>query len=233
MADDLKLKIELEVDDKVDTSKVKKNAEKAGEEIGENVNKGMSGAIAKGMAIWDTVKGAIKKVWELTKQFLSDSINLANSYESAFAGVKKTVDGTAKEFNKLDNSLKKLSKEIPMTYQELAGIMELGGQLGVETKNLDKFTKAVAELGTATNLTSENAAQMLAQFANITKMDLNDIDRLGSVIVDLGNNFATTEADIVNFAQRIAGAGQIAGINQQNIMAIATAFSSVGIEAEA
>jgi len=72
------------------------------------------------MAIWDTIKGAIQKVWNMTKQFLSDSISLANSYESAFAGVKKTVDGTAKEFANLDNKLKKLSKEIPMTYQELA-----------------------------------------------------------------------------------------------------------------
>jgi hypothetical protein len=41
-------------------------------------------------------------------------------------------------------------------------------------------------------------------------MDLGNIDRLGATIVDLGNNFATTEADIVNFASRIAGAGNIA-----------------------
>ena len=233
MADDLKLKIKMEVDNQVDTSKVKKWAEEAGKEIWENMNKWMSWAIAKWIAIWDTIKLAIQKVWNLTKQFLSDSVSLANQYESAFAWVKKTVDWTAKEFAKLDNSLKALSKEIPMTYKDLAWIMELWGQLWVKTKDLDKFTKAVAQLWTATNLTSENAAQMLAQFANITQMDLNDIDRLWSVIVDLWNNFATTEADIVNFAQRIAGAGQIAWISQSNIMAIATAFSSVGIEAEA
>lgn len=234
MADDkLKLKIWLEVENWVDVSKVKKEAENAGKEIWENVNKWMSGTIAKWMAIWDTIKGAIQKVWNMTKEFLQDSVKLANEYESAFAGVRKTVDWTAKDFAQLDNSLKKMSKEIPMTYKDLAGIMELWWQLGVQTKDLDKFTKSVAQLWTATNLTSENAAQMLAQFANITKMDLNDIDRLWSVIVDLWNNFATTESDIVNFAQRIAGAWEIAGISQQNIMAIATAFSSVGIEAEA
>lgn len=233
MADDLKVKVKLEVDNDIDTSKVKKTAETAGKEVGENVNKWMAGAVAKWVAIWDTIKAAIQKVWNMTKQFISDSISLANSYESAFAWVKKTVNWTEKEMRKLDNNLKKLAKEIPMTYQDLAKIMELWWQLGVQTKNLDKFTKAVAQLGTATNLTSEDAAQMLAQFANITQMDLNDIDRLWSVIVDLGNNFATTESDIVSFAQRIAGAGQIAWISQANIMAIATAFSSVGIEAEA
>lgn len=233
MADDLKLKIQVEVDDKIDSSKIEKQAEKAGQEIGDNMNKWISGSIAKWMAIWDTIKWAIQKIWNLTKEFLQDSIKLANEYESAFAWVRKTVDGTEKEFSKLDNSLKKMAKEIPLTYKELAGIMELWWQLGVQTKDLDKFTRSVAQLWTATNLTSENAAQMLAQFANITKMDLNDIDRLWSVIVDLWNNFATTESDIVNFAQRIAGAWEIAGISQPNIMAIATAFSSVGIEAEA
>lgn len=233
MADDLKVKVKLEVDNDIDTSKVKKTAEKAGQEVWENVNKWMSTAVAKWMAIWETIKGAIQKVWNMTKQFISDSISLANTYESAFAWVRKTVDWTEKEFIKLNNSLKKMAKEIPLSYKDLAGIMELWWQLGVQTKDLDKFTRAVAQLGTATNLTSENAAQMLAQFANITKMDLNDIDRLGSVIVDLWNNFATTESDIVNFAQRIAGAWEIAGLSQSNIMAIATAFSSVGIEAEA
>lgn len=233
MADDLKLKIQVEVDDKIDSSKIEKQAEKAGQEIWDNVNKWISGSIAKWMAIWDTIKGAIQKVRNMTKQFLQDSLKLGIEYESAFAWVKKTVDWTAQEFNKLDNSLKKMAKEIPLTYKELAGIMELWWQLGVQTKDLDKFTRSVAKLGTATNLTSENAAQMLAQFANITKMDLNDIDKLGSVIVDLWNNFATTESDIVNFAQRIAGAWEIAWISQANIMAIATAFSSVGIEAEA
>lgn len=233
MADDLKLKIQVEVDDKIDSSKIEKQAEKAGKEIWDNMNKWISGSIAKWMAIWDTIKWAIQKIWNLTKEFLQDSVKLANEYESAFAWVRKTVDWTEKEFSKLNNSLKKMAKEIPLTYKELAGIMELWWQLGVQTKDLDKFTRSVAQLWTATNLTSENAAQMLAQFANITKMDLNDIDRLWSVIVDLWNNFATTESDIVNFAQRIAGAWEIAGISQPNIMAIATAFSSVGIEAEA
>lgn len=233
MADDLKVKVQLELDDKLDASKMKKEAEKAGQDIGEWVNKWMSTAIAKWMAIWEVLKGSIQKVWSAIKEFLQDSISLANTYESAFAWVRKTVDWTTKDFIKLNNSLKKMAKEIPLSYKDLAGIMELWWQLGVQTKDLDKFTRSVAQLGTATNLTSENAAQMLAQFANITQMDLNDIDKLGSVIVDLGNNFATTESNIVNFAQRIAGAGQIAWISQANIMAIATAFSSVGIEAEA
>ena len=126
-----------------------------------------------------------------------------------------------------------MSKTIPATYEELAWIMELWWQLGVWINDLEKFTTTISQLGTATNLANEEAAQMLAQFANITWMDLNNIDRLWATIVDLWNNFATTEADIVNFASRIAGAWNIAWLTEPQIMWIATAFSSVGIEAEA
>lgn len=56
---------------------------------------------------------------------------------------------------------------------------------------------------------------------------------MGSTVVALGNNFATTESEIVNFATNIASAGEIAGLTTDQVFAISAAFSSVGIEAEA
>lgn len=64
-------------------------------------------------------------------------------------------------------------------------------------------------------------------------MSAEDYDRLGATIVDLGNNFATTEADIVEMATRLASTGAITGKTEPQMLAIATALSSVGIEAEA
>ena len=88
------------------------------------------------------------------------------------------------------------------------------------------------DLGNSTNLSSEDAASQLAKFANITEMSQKDFDKLGSSIVDLGNNFATTEADIVDMAMRLAGAGHQVGMSEGQILGLATALSSVGIEAE-
>lgn len=189
------------------------------------------------VAIANGVVGiAAQKIKELTDaiaNYFSDSIKLAKEYETAFAWVRKTVEATAKEYQWLKNQLKELSERIPMSFTELAKIMELGGQLWVQKNNLVKFTEVVAKLGTATNMTSEAAADLLAKYANILKMPLDKIDQLWSVIVKLGNNFATTESDVTNFSSRIAGAGKIADMSAAEIMAISTAFSSVGIEAEA
>ncbi|MHC5848294.1 phage tail tape measure protein, partial [Streptococcus pyogenes] len=55
----------------------------------------------------------------------------------------------------------------------------------------------------------------------------------GSAVVALGNNFATTEKDIVAMTNRIAASGKLAGLTNQEMLALATAMSSVGIEAEA
>lgn len=159
--------------------------------------------------------------------------NVGIDFESAFAGVKKTTDATAQEYAQMKEEILAMTQEIPAAGTEIAAVAEAAGQLGIGKESLLSFTRVMIDLGEATNLTSEEAASALAKFSNITNMDAGDYDRLGSVIVDLGNNFATTEADIVSMATRMASAGELAGFTEPQIMAMATAMSSVGIEAEA
>ena len=133
----------------------------------------------------------------------------------------------------MSDSIKALSTEIPATTEEIAAVAEAAGQLGIQKDALLDFTEIMTMLGTATNMTADEAATALARFANITGMATDNYGRLGSVIVDLGNNFATTESEIVAMGTRLASAGKLAGLTEPEIMALAAAMSSVGIEAEA
>lgn len=160
-------------------------------------------------------------------------INSAKEFETAFTGVEKTVDGTSEQLEKLKQGIKDMAEEIPSSTTEIAAVAEAAGQLGIATDDILDFTKVIIDLGNATNLTADEAASALAKFANVTKMSAKDYDRLGATIVDLGNNFATTEADIVAMATRLASTGELAGLSEPQILALATAMSSVGIEAEA
>ena len=126
-----------------------------------------------------------------------------------------------------------MAKEIPASTTEIAGVAEAAGQLGIKTEDIMNFTRVMIDLGNSTKLSSDEAATALAKFANVTNMSADNYSNLGSTIVALGNNFSTTEADIVSMATRLAATGELTGLTQAQIMALATAMSSVGIEAEA
>jgi len=180
-----------------------------------------------------TAIGAQKAIEWLVSQ-IKDAVKASIEFESAMAGVAKTTDFSAQELTAYGEAIKSMAEEIPLTTTELAGISEVAGQLGISgSENLLAFTDVMAKLGTATNMTSETAATMLAQFANITSMPTDQYSNLGSTIVDLGNNFATSESAITEMAQGMAAAATNAGIAEPEILALATAASSVGIEAAA
>ena len=175
------------------------------------------------------VIAALKK----TAEALEACVDASIEFESAMAGVAKTTDMTQAELGDMANAIQDLSTRIPATTTEIAGVAEAAGQLGIAKDDILAFSEVMVNLGVATNLSSDEAASALAKFANVVGMSADNYERLGSTIVDLGNNFATTEADIVSMATRLSSTGAIIGLTEPQIMAIATALSSVGIEAEA
>ena len=167
------------------------------------------------------------------KSIFNDSIQNSLDFESALAWVNKTLDLTATELLGLDNELINLSKTIPLTYVELAKIAELWGQLDVGKDDIIEFTEVMADLRATTNITTEEWILKFAKFNNVMWITWDEIRKMADVIVDLGNNSATTESQILTFATRIASSWKIAWVSAQDIFAIGTAFSSAWIEAEA
>lgn len=157
----------------------------------------------------------------------------AISWESAWAGVAKTVDGTQAQMAQLEQGLRDLSKELPASHKEIAAVAEAAGQLGIKRESILSFTRTMIELGTATNLSADEAATALARISNIMGTAQSDIGRLGASLVALGNDGASTEKDIVEMALRIAGAGKQIGLSEGEVLGFANALSSVGVEAEA
>lgn len=161
----------------------------------------------------------------------------AIDWETAWTGVTKTVDGTPEQMAQLEQGLRGLSKQLPASAEEIAGVAEAAGQLGVKQKDILGFTKTMVDLSESTNLSSDEAATAIAQIGNVTGLLEREgaagVRKFGSTLVALGNNGASTERDIVQMASRIAGAGKIVGLTEPDLLAISNALASVGIEAEA
>ena len=115
------------------------------------------------------------------------SLKAAIDWESSFTGVMKTVDETATTtYDDLRREINEIAKTTASSQNEIAGVMEIGGQLGVIADDLPEFTRVMVMLGDTTNMVADEAASNIARFMNITNTSISDSDKLGSVIVDLG-----------------------------------------------
>jgi TP901 family phage tail tape measure protein len=155
------------------------------------------------------------------------------NYEKALVGVGKTTNIEGARLAKFGKEFQKLSSTIPVSTNELLGIAQAAGQLGVTgEENLLKFTETVAKLGVATDLTGEQAATSLTRILNVTGEGIDTIDTFGSVIVALGNNFAATESEIVRMATEVSRSTAVFGVSAAEASALGTALKSVGVQAQ-
>ena len=182
---------------------------------------------------WQAAGTALTAFGTVTVGALGVASKAAIDWESAWAGVTKTVDGSATELAGLEEGLRGMARELPAAHGEIASVAEAAGQLGIQTPAIEGFTRTMIDLGETTNLTADQAATSLARFANIMGTSQDDFSRLGSALVELGNNYATTEAEIMDMATRLASSGRQIGLTEGEVFGLATALSSVGIESEA
>lgn len=156
-------------------------------------------------------------------------------FETGLVGVGKTTGMAGKDLKGFGDDIAKMSSVIPVSTKDLLGLSETAGQLGIHgKKDLLEFTRVMAEMGSATNLAGEEGALVMARFANVMGLDVGkNIRQVGNAVVRLGNNFETSEAEIMNMSSRLAASSRLVGITTPNVLGLATAMSSVGIEAEA
>lgn len=192
-------------------------AEKATQRFGES-----AGRAGRGLALLGAPIAA----------FGAASVKAAITFDTALIGVAKTTNATEAELEVLGREFRQMALDIPVAAAELANIGEVAGRLGVQASDISDFTATVAALGVATDLTTESAAEFLARIQAITQLPADEIENFSSALVALGNNLAASESEIALFAIRMAGAGNVAGLTQAEILAIAGSFRELGIRAE-
>ena len=159
----------------------------------------------------------------------------AIEFEDAFAMVKKTMADVddPEVFDEIAKDLQNLATQIPITSVELAGVASVAGQLGVAADDIAIFTEVTAKLGVATNMTATQAATGLARFLNVTGETTDSVGKFGSVLVQLGNNVAAQESEILLLAQNFGATGNVAGLATEDILAFSAATRAAGVQAAA
>ena len=152
----------------------------------------------------------------------------AIKFESAMADVKKVVDFESPDgLKNLQKDILEMTRTIPMAKEELAQIAASGGQLGVAEKDLKSFTETIAKMGVAFDMPAEQAGDSMAKLANVYKIPIAQIGKLGDAINHLSNSSPAKASDIVNALGRVGGVAKQFGLTELQTASLSNAFISL------
>lgn len=171
------------------------------------------------------------------------AIQAADDIDAAYRDMRKTVNGTEEEFEHLKDAALDFSTTHVTSADTILEIEAMGGQLGIQAKNLEAFSEVVSNLTVATDIGAEDMAKYIGQLSNIMR-DISKykdepeiyqkkITSFSDALVRLGNNSAAQESSIMKVMMRIASLGTISGFTTPQLLAISTAVAATGQGCEA
>lgn len=156
----------------------------------------------------------------------------------------EAVGGNGQTFQQnyqdMHTALLDLSTQIPMTVEDLAKLAAAAGQSGKSMKDLitetdgevGGFLKDVAMVGTAMDITADQAGNWAAKWEKSLNMNHEQVMVLFDQINYLGANSATTAAEIADVVNSVASLGEVAGMDAASTAALADAMLAMGVDAD-
>ena len=226
---------ELFVEIGADTSGLDAGVASAGRSLSKLEKAEAKAAKKRQDAVRQTVKGAgvaATAIGAVSAVAIASSVRAFIDMDSAMASVRKTTGLSGDALNELQQEFIDLSKKMPLTASELAGIGAVAGQLGITgKKNIAEFTETAAKMATAFDISAESAATALAKLSNIYDIPISETDRLASAINTLGNTTAAKESQILDFTGSLGAAGRVLGFSATETVAMGASLISMGQDA--
>ncbi|QIG65612.1 hypothetical protein [Salmonella phage PT1] len=164
-------------------------------------------------------------------------IKAAMDFESTVADIKKVVDapkGSDEDtfFKAISKQVLDMSKTLPMTANEIGRIFALGGQSGIATEDLAKFTESAVKMGVAFDVSAEQAGQSMAELRSAFGMTQDQVNTLADQMNYLDNNGSAAAKDIMEIVQRIGPLAKVAGVSAGQVAALGSTLRGMGVQNE-
>ena len=165
---------------------------------------------------------------------LSSSVQAAAGFETSMSGVAKTTGLAGPELSALGSSILEMSSTMPVAASELANIAQVAGSLGVAKEELIGFSETAAQMSVAFEMPAEQAATAAAKILTAFGMDIDtsNMESLGNVVNTMGDSFAATEPEVLDFINRASFLNTTMGQSIPQVAALGTALISSGMSAE-
>lgn len=203
-------------------------------------NIGTAGLAAMGALTAGTVATIARCTKEAAKfeNYMSDVVKVVDGMADATGKVsnKMAENGRtyAENYAILEERLKDLSTQIPYTFEDLTRLAAAAGQSGKTFEDLTQtdFLKDIAMWGTAMDISADQAGDWGAKWEQAFNMNHEQVMEVADVINYLGNNYATTAAEIAQSVNDAASMGQLAGVDVKATAAIAASMQAMGVSTD-
>lgn len=152
--------------------------------------------------------------------------------ESAFASVKKVVDGTDSEIAKLKTDLVAMTNILPKTAVELTQIAEAGAKMGIPINQLTEYTEVVAKASTAFDMSADEAGAAFGKIASQLGYNIPQLRKYGDIVNSLADSMATDARNIIDITKRTAGATSTLGFDTGTIAGLAAFTDQMSVSSE-
>jgi hypothetical protein len=171
---------------------------------------------------------------QLFGTILKDVFSIVKDFDRQLIAVGKTTNITGDDLKQFGREVVDLADKLDgITVDGLIQSSEVAGQLGVTgTANILKFSEAIEKLKLTSNIISDEQVGQFAKFIEVSSDSFENADKLASVITQLGNSFATTEAEVLSNATEIQKGIAVYETSAQGVLALGAATSTLGSEAE-
>ena len=164
---------------------------------------------------------------------LAIPVKLAVDLENAQTDLKKVANFSSKEMEAgFYKAMRNFSENSPLSQKELFEIAGAGAQAGINTGELERYTKDAAKIKVAFDMNTEAAGNFLAKTRAQLGLDQNGVMEYADVINYLANTVAVTAPEIADISSRVAGLGGMAGISKEGVAALGASLVSFGVPSE-
>ena len=199
------------------------------------------GSVANGASKFaaNIAKGAVAAVGGVAAGVVNTTKE-AVAFESEMLDVTKYVSGLTDDngkvvkenYDEMSKGILDLSTQIPYTAEELTRLAAAAGQSGKNMDDLlgkEQFLKDVAEMGTAMDISADQAGDWAAKWEVAFDTDHEGVMKLADQINYLGAHYATTAAEIAQTVNDTGSLGMIAGMDTDQTAALSTALLAMGV----
>lgn len=202
----------------------------------EQAAEGLNGSLWSLRSAVGDATSSMQQLWGVSQRVTTALWDNYSAQEMAIAQISRVSQATVSELDSIVDSVRQMSTEIPIAFEELGEIAMLGSQVGIANDSLGVFTETVALFAATSEVSADETATMMARIMEMTNLSQTHgqdaVRNLGSAVAYLGSNALATDREILKTVESIATMTTQVGFSAEATIGLGSAMASLVIRPE-